>query len=117
MPGRSDRGFEPGVGFVARRAGCFDIQKALMLDGVDKHQAVEHKRCISLAASSLFQLLNQLQERGVFSFEPLGELSGDPFHIEGLCYASHHVDHLQARPPGAPVSEPAVRPTGPGDID
>src|SRR5712692_492851 len=67
------------------------VQKALFLDKVDKHQAVEHQRCIPFAISFNGDTLNEPQECGMFGLEAIIETSRDTFNIKGSTHASSDV--------------------------
>src|SRR5258708_32245043 len=64
------------IGIAIEPARQLRIEEALALDEVDEHQAVEHERGIPLAVSLHLNPLDKLQERSMFQFEAVVELSG-----------------------------------------
>ena len=84
------------VGIAIEPARCFCVQKALALDEIDEHQAVEHDRGIPLAISLRVNPTDEFQERSMFAFEAVIELLRDTLDIESFCHAPGHLGHLQA---------------------
>ena len=59
------------------------VEKALALDEIDEHQAVEHDRGIPLAVGALGDAVDELEKRRMLLLELVVEALGHALHVKG----------------------------------
>jgi hypothetical protein len=70
---------------------CIIVKKALLLDEIEEHQAVEEQRCIAFVCGGRRNALDAVEEVLALAFELLIKTSGNTLNINGS-------NHLASRP-------------------
>ncbi len=71
------------------------VEKALLLNEVDEHQAVEHQRRVPFKVRRRLDALDELHEGGVFGLETFVEFLGDFIDVEGRFGFARHVEQRE----------------------
>ena len=70
---------------------CVVVQKAFLLNKVDKHQAIQHHRSVPAFHLLVRNPFEKFEKPGVFRCKTLIKSLGHAFHVEGRPYTPPHV--------------------------
>ena len=71
------------------------VQELLLLDEIDEHEAVQHKRGVPLAVGHGGNALNESQKTLVLFLEAFVETLGDALHVKSLLHLAGDINNGQ----------------------